>query len=393
MSTPTWSLKTVAAAKEKKETRKRELIVRVDGSVGIATPWLSGGVVGNEFAIGEEVVALKDLMMFSQSENKASNLIRSVLREAVSQVVIGCDVRDTKSFLNGISLQMSDDDEPTPALIVTDFPKNCDISRLTTLLTQQGLTVSPQSKNKTFFSLKQCQYLKLSTKTNNGGSVAVNIKIDYGEAEKTFAEAQQLDSVINDYLKKYPVAKDVFVTVWLVLSQSRCNIQETGGISAYATMLMILYCCTITANASHAGQVLVDFFAFYGAGLTGTVALCSSDDDSTEEVTSGSSSEEGSEIETGNGFRIIDPTTRRNLIPHLVRGRQISAVFRHCSDTIAKWSGSYYNGYRGRTPLSSILAYDTLWNRVDDHKNPITLPLPAQSAFSGWSPMGHSTIF
>eukprot|EP01060_Flectonema_neradi_P004312 TRINITY_DN12794_c0_g1_i2.p1 TRINITY_DN12794_c0_g1~~TRINITY_DN12794_c0_g1_i2.p1 ORF type:complete len:397 (+),score=68.81 TRINITY_DN12794_c0_g1_i2:698-1888(+) len=396
MSTPTWSLKTVAAVKEKKETRKREVIIRSDGSAGIATPWLSEGVVDNEFAIGKEVVALKDLILYSPSEVRAMNQMKLVLQKAVSQVVIGCDVYNTQSFLNGLALQMPDEDEPTPAFVVTDFPKNCDITRLTTLLAQQGITSSQHPKNKTYFTLNQCQYLTLSMKTDNGGNINISIKIDHGEAHKALSDAQQLDSVLNDYLKKYPSARDVFVAVWLVLSQSRCNIQETGGISPYATMIMVLYCCTITANASEPSQVLVDFFAFYGAGLMGTVSLSTGNDDeaSIEEAISGSSSEEGSDVENGNLFRVIDPVTRKNIVPNLIRGRQISSVFKHCSDTIAKWSGSYYNGYRGRTPLSSILAYDKLWDRVDHHKSPVPISLPAQSAFSaGWTPLGHSALF
>eukprot|EP01064_Diplonema_japonicum_P016300 TRINITY_DN242_c7_g1_i1.p1 TRINITY_DN242_c7_g1~~TRINITY_DN242_c7_g1_i1.p1 ORF type:complete len:386 (+),score=36.21 TRINITY_DN242_c7_g1_i1:80-1159(+) len=334
---------------KRERQRNREMIDRGDGKQGVATPWQPGGAEGNAFALGNEVKALAELMKLTPREEKARQHIDTVLSAAAAGSNYNAELID--DYFQSRLLPQPSGSILVHSYVLYGFTEMGGLA-FTRHLNKHGVECSRDSTG---------VYMQLSY---DGYSTMVCI-----QPSKCVTGMN-----IKSLLRKYPVAEVVFTTVWLVLHQSRCNLVETGGLSADAVMMLVLFCCTKTANPDDAGQVLVDFFAGFGSSLEGCVMVPGS---------------VYPDVKTSPGAPcfITHPFTGENLTPCLTRHKQITAVFRHCGETIAKWSGSFYTGYRGRTPLSSILAYDHLWERVDIVAQDTEGERPLHGFSPSWDPV------
>eukprot|EP00755_Sulcionema_specki_P008452 Sspe_Gene.5921::Locus_1981_Transcript_1_1_Confidence_1.000_Length_1432::g.5921::m.5921/K03514/PAPD5_7, TRF4; non-canonical poly(A) RNA polymerase PAPD5/7 len=299
------------------------------GQTIVTTPWYPQGIVKDTIQLSGEVEALCRLLQLTEEEKTKRNICRSSLQEVVRQFWPSVTVKVYGSFAYGLSLPNSALDLVCEGCgELTNFPKF-----LETLGRMQFTVEGSFSAGAEGFA-----------RVKSSCGVVANVSFVPGRSL-----ARQSVATIRKLLAQYPLAPTVFATVRLVLQQSRCNDAREGGLASYALLVMTLHACNKT-QPQDAGQLLAAFFRIFGCGGETVVSV------------NAKPTAKGSGPGTLWVEDPLDPTN--NIAAGCKRLPQIRSVFQTSAMTLEKWLTSRWAGYRGRTPLSSILAYGDLWDRA-----------------------------
>eukprot|EP00756_Hemistasia_phaeocysticola_P027228 Hpha_TRINITY_DN16105_c0_g1::TRINITY_DN16105_c0_g1_i2::g.7505::m.7505/K03514/PAPD5_7, TRF4; non-canonical poly(A) RNA polymerase PAPD5/7 len=324
-----WSAYSVDSSPDKSGKGKKP------GSSTIVTPWFVQGVPKDQIRLSDEVKRLHNLLRLSSQERDKRKYIRSAVQDIVQRQWRDATVKVYGSFAYDCSLPDSAIDLVVECCgeregfdaVVAEFAE----ARMTVECHYNGTDADSQA------------FVKL--RGENG--VVANISFVSGKSP-----VRQGVSLLRKLVSEYTAVPAVFATARLVLQQVRCMDVVTGGLSSYAVLLMILHAARRSANPSDPGQLLVDFFSLFGSnGGAWKISAMSRDAEPLEDA-------------SRQEHVVEDPTTGTDTAADCRRWPQIRSVLSHCGQVLARWQEPRTGGYRGRTPLSSILAYDSLWERA-----------------------------
>ena len=331
----------------------------------VATPWYPDGVIRESVTLGGEVGALGRLMQLSQREQSVRHSMRSMLQENATVYWPEATVKVYGGFAYDCSL-------PDSALdLVCEDCHNLesfehwvyDIAMRTNLHVDQVFCCAVGSERQGFAKFRDLTQ-----------GVTANVTFFENRSPARAVVAQ-----IRRKLDSCPAVRDVFTAARLVLKQGGLCDAATGGLSSYAILMMVLHAAQHSQNSADAGQLLVDFFSLFAGPFDYIISPHSSEMKPKE----------------GGGPATYDVWVNdivggpsSNVAVECTRGADINALCKSCSCTLSKWSfdgasGQAYvffflcvqlhyskfnrrNGFRGRSPLSSILAYESLWDRAEN---------------------------
>eukprot|EP01062_Namystynia_karyoxenos_P032590 TRINITY_DN24031_c0_g1_i1.p1 TRINITY_DN24031_c0_g1~~TRINITY_DN24031_c0_g1_i1.p1 ORF type:complete len:431 (+),score=126.01 TRINITY_DN24031_c0_g1_i1:106-1398(+) len=172
------------------------------------------------------------------------------------------------------------------------------------------------------------------------------------------SELRRTASQANAALARWPAAAPVAAVVRTILEQARCGDPHSGGLSPYAQQVMVLHCCARSRNAADPGVVLKEFFSYFASFNYGEHAVAPFGPQSTPKVAT----------ELNQAVVVRDPADPgRNLAVGCTRLVQMQQQFKYCQQSLSKWAASSNSrrGYKGRTPLSTIVSLQPLWARTE----------------------------
>eukprot|EP00756_Hemistasia_phaeocysticola_P027230 Hpha_TRINITY_DN16105_c0_g2::TRINITY_DN16105_c0_g2_i1::g.7508::m.7508/K03514/PAPD5_7, TRF4; non-canonical poly(A) RNA polymerase PAPD5/7 len=304
------------------------------GSSTIVTPWFVQGVTKDQVRLADEVKRLHNLLRLSSKEREQRKYIRSAVQDIVQRQWRDATVKVYGSFAYDCSLPESAID-----LVVECCGEREGFDTVVAEFAEARMTV-------------ECHYngtdadSQAFVRVRGENGVVANISFVSGKSP-----VRQGVAILRKLVSEYTAVPAVFATARLVLQQVRCMDVVTGGLSSYAVLLMVLHAARRSANPSDPGQLLVDFFSLFGSnGSAWKISAMSREavplDDSRQEHV------------------VEDPVSGSDTAADCRRWPQIRSVLSHCGQVLARWQEPRTGGYRGRTPLSSILAYDSLWERA-----------------------------
>jgi len=311
------------------------------GQTIVTTPWYPQGVLKDDIILGDEVKALASLLSLADEERAARSLCRGAVQEAVREFWPDGTVKIYGSFAVDLSL-------PNSALDLVcegcaDLGKHFSdfVARLPVLQFVVEGTYCVQSEGFVRVVHSSC-----------GVTANVSFVGSKSLARKSVSQVKHL-------LREFPAVSPVFATVRLILQQSKCN-DAKDALSSYALLIMLFSACRSCQEPGDPGALLLHFFRSFStrreephvvsaAGEPGRL-----DNETRLSLTPGT-------------LWVEDPlNASNNLVRDCKRFPQIRSIFHTSSLTLDKWLGDKWSGYRGRTPLSSILAYGDLWDRAGD---------------------------
>eukprot|EP01065_Artemidia_motanka_P045191 TRINITY_DN6588_c0_g1_i1.p1 TRINITY_DN6588_c0_g1~~TRINITY_DN6588_c0_g1_i1.p1 ORF type:complete len:387 (+),score=119.15 TRINITY_DN6588_c0_g1_i1:81-1241(+) len=317
----------------------RERRKTATGQTIVTTPWYPQGVLKDEIVLGEEVQALSKLLTLTDEEKTARNICRSTLQEIVRQFWPEGTVKVYGSFAVDMSL-------PTSALdLVCEGCADLSTSFTGFVDTLKRMQFAVDG---TFFSGGEA-FVRV---THSACGVVANVSF-VGTKSLARTSVKQ----VRKYVAQFPGVPAVFSTVRLILQQSKCN-DAKDGLSSYALLVMIFSVCHSCPQPADPGTLLLHFFRHFSPTET-RVASAAGGPGRLDAATRKT-------LEPGTLW-VEDPLDAgNNLARDCRRLPQIRSVFHTSTLTLEKWLSEKWSGYRGRTPLSSILAYGELWERAGD---------------------------
>eukprot|EP01059_Diplonema_ambulator_P031596 TRINITY_DN5857_c0_g1_i3.p1 TRINITY_DN5857_c0_g1~~TRINITY_DN5857_c0_g1_i3.p1 ORF type:complete len:380 (+),score=124.39 TRINITY_DN5857_c0_g1_i3:47-1141(+) len=283
----------------------------------VVTPWYPEGMHKSKLKLGEEIDALHKMLQLTPEEVSKRHMARSSIQEVLQKFWPDATVKVYGSFAYGMSLPSSNLD-----LVCEDCRDLDDLPAIYQRMGESRIEVEESSGN------FEAAFARLVLPFLN---ITVNISFVVGKsmARKSVSEVRRL-------LAQFPACAPVYAVVRLVLQQSRCGDSRRGGLPSYAALVMLLHTCYRCETPDDASMLLMDFFRLYGTGP--------------------------SSPPISEPLFVEDPLCPDNdVAAGCVRMPQIRAMFQNCAMTLEKWVADKWEGYRGRSPLSSILAYDGLW--------------------------------
>eukprot|EP01064_Diplonema_japonicum_P033153 TRINITY_DN646_c8_g1_i1.p1 TRINITY_DN646_c8_g1~~TRINITY_DN646_c8_g1_i1.p1 ORF type:complete len:381 (+),score=109.94 TRINITY_DN646_c8_g1_i1:60-1145(+) len=283
----------------------------------VITPWYPEGMLKSKLKLGEEISALHSMLQLSSEETSKRHMARSSIQEVLQKFWPEATVKVYGSFAYGMSLPQSNLD-----LVCEDCRDLAELPAIYQRMGESRIEVEESTGN------AEAAFARLVLPFLN---ITVNISFVAGKsmARKSVSEVRRL-------LAQFPACSPVYAVVRLVLQQSRCGDARRGGLPSYAALVMLLHTCYRSETPEDASSLLMDFFRLYGTGP--------------------------SSPPISEPLFVEDPLCPENdVAAGCVRMPQIRAMFQNCAMTLEKWTSDKWDGYRGRSPLSSILAYDGLW--------------------------------
>ena len=330
-SSAMFSSATSDASMESKAIRKQRQKGE-NGETIVTTPWYAEGAVKEDIKLASEIEAFGRLQMLTLVERSARTSLKDTLQELTKQVWPGCiDLLTYGSFAVGISVPQSPVDVVLQGVDLSRF------NELITLCKNDGFTVLTE------VSQGEQAFLKIK-KENIIFSLCISSATDVcGHLSKHVEKVKRI-------LRNAPATIPVYAVLRAVLQQTNHNDTTSGGLPSYTLLLMIIFITKISNKAAvDPGVLLVELFHVYGSSPPGLKI----------DPKSGNS-----EVVKGEPLFVCDLVdTSHNTAANCTRYMQIRSQFSQCGMALEKWASSTWRGYRGRTPLSSILAYGTLWER------------------------------
>eukprot|EP01063_Lacrimia_lanifica_P032719 TRINITY_DN5636_c0_g2_i1.p1 TRINITY_DN5636_c0_g2~~TRINITY_DN5636_c0_g2_i1.p1 ORF type:complete len:381 (+),score=89.23 TRINITY_DN5636_c0_g2_i1:181-1323(+) len=294
-----------------------------DGKVLVVTPWFPEGIPKGDIRLDSEVLALATLVQLTEQEKAARTMAAGTLAEVLKNLMPQCSVAVYGSASYGLSLPTSGVDVIVEHCDEALFTTSEDGTHASMLLLLANLqTCGFSAVNWTVLANGACAKV-LHAPTN----LMLNVTCVPGTSNAT-STAQHLRTLVASF----PAIEPVFAILRLVLSQSRCGAHTPGGLASYALLLMITRTAKGLPKTTTPQDLLLQTLRHYNNGAPGEPLVVPD---------------------------ILNPTT--NVALGCVRTAQIRSVLRNCLTTLEKWTQEKWEGYRGRSPLSSVLAYDSLW--------------------------------
>ena len=300
------------------------------GKTIVTTPWYPAGMLKEDIRLCDEVNHLWKLLKLTQGEVSVRNRCRSALHDCVRENWPGVTVKAYGSFAYGLSLPAS------PLDLVCEGCEDLDasVNTVSEKVAEMGFKVEGK------YVAPTEGFVLIKAGDVTAYLVFVPVK----------SRVRQAVTLVRELLGKFPSAAPVYAVVRLLLAQSRCNNSRDGGLCSYALLIMVFHCCYVT-DSKDAGELLYNFLQYFGLPVENVVVSAKQQ---AEKV-----------IAPGKALVVEDPLDpSNNIAAGCTRMVQIKSVFQTSCMTLKKWQSARWAGYRGRSPLSSILAYGELWDRA-----------------------------
>ena len=326
----------------------RKRLKTQSGETVVTTPWFPDGAVKERTSLGEEVVALHNFMSLTEQEEQQRFLLRSTLQDIIHKSSFGVTVKVYGSAAYGSCLPMSRID-----FLVEHFDVLQDFKALLTTLKRhnEDLNVNLSISN------GEEAFIRATTKSG----LTTNVTFNKGVASTPRKQA----AYVRNLFAAFPAARFVFTSIRIVLQQSKCNDAATGGLSSYAVLLMLFHVCLRCSDPADAGLLLTYFFAHFSTMPRYKISPESGVELPLPEGHQTEDQPKSSAPRASDRLFIYCPILGGNIADSCTRVTQVCSVFHNCSVTLAKWHTTKWIGYRGRTPLSCLVAFDSLWARAD----------------------------
>eukprot|EP01062_Namystynia_karyoxenos_P029301 TRINITY_DN22035_c0_g1_i1.p1 TRINITY_DN22035_c0_g1~~TRINITY_DN22035_c0_g1_i1.p1 ORF type:complete len:617 (+),score=177.71 TRINITY_DN22035_c0_g1_i1:77-1852(+) len=196
---------------------------------------------------------------------------------------------------------------------------------------------------------------------NGGAFTQVKIKGTGVVANVTFAAGAnptpgRAVAMVRGWLSEFPCIASVYVVLRQVLSQTNNLDVGSGGMSSHCLMAMIAACCRGKGHYD-AVSLLIDFCSTFGG--TWDYAAASVDP---------ATGEPKPRQHPGDILSVLDPITPgNNLAAGCTRLFAVCAQLQHCATALQRWDSDLAagrKGYKGKTPLSSIVSHQKLYARA-----------------------------
>eukprot|EP01063_Lacrimia_lanifica_P015725 TRINITY_DN223_c0_g1_i2.p2 TRINITY_DN223_c0_g1~~TRINITY_DN223_c0_g1_i2.p2 ORF type:complete len:360 (+),score=163.19 TRINITY_DN223_c0_g1_i2:73-1152(+) len=286
-----------------------------DGKTLLLTPWYPQGVSKKGQRMDSEIEALMAMLELTHEETGHRHMVRSMMQQAVVGVLPTATVKVFGSFAYGVSLPSSALD-----LVVElgDAGEMASVSDVLHALSCMGMQVQNSVVQ------AECAFAKVHV-PSVGLTANVSFSVGPSSVRKCVAH-------VRKQMEAYPAAKPVFAICRLLLQQARCGDAATSGLPSYALLCMILDFCATYNHAHDASKLLLAFMRKHATG--------------------------------GPSLVVADPLAEGNdLAEGCRRLPQIRSVFVSSVKSLEKWT-TKLTGFRGRTPLSSVLSYTGLWTET-----------------------------
>eukprot|EP01061_Rhynchopus_euleeides_P013831 TRINITY_DN24015_c0_g1_i2.p1 TRINITY_DN24015_c0_g1~~TRINITY_DN24015_c0_g1_i2.p1 ORF type:complete len:612 (+),score=194.16 TRINITY_DN24015_c0_g1_i2:271-1836(+) len=304
--------------------------VTESGKTIVTTPWYPQGMLKDDIRLCDEVNQLWRLLKLTPGEISVRSRCRSALHDCIRELWPGVTVKAYGSFAYGLSLPGSPLD-----LVCEGCP---DLEASVNTVSQKAKELGFKVEGKYVAPTEGFVLIKAGDVTTYLVFVPVKSRV------------RQAVTLVRDLLQRFPAAAPVYAVARLLLAQSRCNNSRDGGLCSYALLIMVFHCC-FTSNSQDAGELLYNFLRDFGMPQ--------------ENVIISAREQKEKRLAPGKALVIEDPLDpANNVAAGCTRLVQIKSVFQTSSMTLKKWQSARWAGYRGRSPLSSILAYGDLWERA-----------------------------
>eukprot|EP01064_Diplonema_japonicum_P001800 TRINITY_DN11209_c1_g1_i1.p1 TRINITY_DN11209_c1_g1~~TRINITY_DN11209_c1_g1_i1.p1 ORF type:complete len:470 (+),score=75.43 TRINITY_DN11209_c1_g1_i1:41-1411(+) len=325
-----------------KPKRKGHSVKDAGGEVVICTPWLPEGCRKYDVCLADEITIFSQFVSMTAKEKNLRNIIVNSVKHWVYCVFPTAIIQIYGSFAYGTC---------TPSSALDVKCENCHgisalLPKYSASLKNQGfkiVTTMCQGPHSGFLQIEHTEE-----------RIVVNIVMTSEETS-----TREFTDTIQGWIKEFPGSVHVHATLRHVLSQVRCGDVKTGGLSAIALLLMVIRACRAVLPSRDNGEVLHWFLQEYGAEFAYSQHCISG-------------SETGVKVKTSEDqLFICDPTDEaNNLAATCTKIQQIKSQFLYCQMALLKWcpGQSGPKGYKGRTPLSTLISHQLLWDRVDNNK-------------------------
>ena len=309
------------------------------GEVVVCTPWLPEGCRKYDISLSDEIQIFSKFVRISEQERSIRISVIQSLEQWLKSVFPSAKVCVYGSFAYGTS-------SPSSAIDLS-----CELcSGICAVLPRSVATLSHTFKVLNMVCQGSEGFLQVETTTRR-----VKVNITFSESENK--RVKNFTATIQQWLKEFPHARSVHSILRHVISQVRCGDVRTGGLSSCALLVMVIRVCR-GCDSSDAAEILHRFLLEYGCDFSFEKhAVC------------GSMRTPGIKHSNDPLF-IVDPTDLSNNLSENCTSQmlvQIKSQFLYCQMGLEKWSPTQAGkrGYKGRTPLSSIISHQSLWDRVD----------------------------
>eukprot|EP01062_Namystynia_karyoxenos_P025723 TRINITY_DN20172_c0_g1_i1.p1 TRINITY_DN20172_c0_g1~~TRINITY_DN20172_c0_g1_i1.p1 ORF type:complete len:541 (+),score=154.88 TRINITY_DN20172_c0_g1_i1:122-1744(+) len=331
------------------------------GAVLVTTPWIPERVAKDSVHLGDEVTAFTELVTCSPGERAARQALRLSVQSAVNKVSADAVAKMVGMDALGLAVPSA-----PMQLVVEDCG---DLQQARQALADKAPLLE----------------------VVGGHSIEAPLLVRAAgmEAEVTFAQwgsdSRRRAGSMRRALAQHPAAGPVACVISTVLGPLRCGDPATGGLAPEAVLLMVLHLCA-RRNAEQlraaeggsqgsgssapegtreaAAALLLEFFRYYDKDFDfSTHSVCPFSAEPMPRPAAHS----------GAAVSIIDPVcgSARNpaalCTPSKLWQLQTN-YFRHCHQVLTKYEGvvppGARRGYKGRTPLSTIVSMQPLWRRA-----------------------------
>eukprot|EP01062_Namystynia_karyoxenos_P028708 TRINITY_DN21704_c0_g1_i1.p2 TRINITY_DN21704_c0_g1~~TRINITY_DN21704_c0_g1_i1.p2 ORF type:complete len:471 (+),score=109.90 TRINITY_DN21704_c0_g1_i1:137-1414(+) len=316
---------------------KRYSRTNQDGSIVVSTPWYPGGAQKAHLRLSAEMADFHAFVFPNERERAVRLALRCAVQDAAARLwphstvkVIGSMATDFCTF------------ESATDLVV----EHCGAEQLDRLA--EELTAADPRAQVLAFDCESVASARLEFSA--GGQRAV---VTFSEGR---SEGRKTAALVRSQLTKYPAALPVAAVVRTVLAQVRCHDPSGGGLSSYAQQIMVFHCCARSAYLDDPSMVLREFFVYFANFNFGECAIDPFESQGVPKT----------EAEQGHAVCVRDPLSpSNNLAAACTRLLQIQQQFKYCAQALGKWGlgGGAKRGYKGRTPLSTIVSLQPLWGR------------------------------
>eukprot|EP01060_Flectonema_neradi_P015319 TRINITY_DN2196_c1_g1_i1.p1 TRINITY_DN2196_c1_g1~~TRINITY_DN2196_c1_g1_i1.p1 ORF type:complete len:485 (+),score=71.97 TRINITY_DN2196_c1_g1_i1:75-1457(+) len=320
------------------------------GDVVVCTPWLPEGCRKYDISLSDEIRIFSKFVSISERERSVRNMVIQDLEKWLSTVFPTAVTNLYGSFAYGTC---------TPASALDLSCEHC--VNICATLPRSVATLSQEYKVLNMVCQGSEGFLQVENVREN-----VKVNMVFSEVENT--RVKKFTEKIHSWLKEFPNAVPVHSVLRHVLSQVRCGDVRTGGLSSCALLVMIIRICRV-CDATDPAEILHSFLLDYGCEFSFEKhAVCGSKRSACLK-------------HSADPIVIIDPTDQTNNLSENSTSQmllQVRSQFLYCQMGLQKWSPSQAGrkGYKGRTPLSSIISHQSLWVRVDALKAAAQQPQP-----------------
>lgn len=300
----------------------------------VCTPWIPEGRERSALTLSEEVERVAQLVHLTPVERRErADAISRVTATAAEVFGAGAVVISYGSYASGLSGASS---------AVDMSIARCGV------LTKEAVEKVGSSVGKVLSLLAEG-----FAQVEAPSGLLINLTFSAGDDA---TGAAQSAVTVAGWLEQHPAVAQVHAVLRQVLSQTGNLDVSTGGISAYCLLAMIVACAR-RRTYSDCGALLAECCRLFGENFSFPT-----------EAVDPRSAEACSRPPSSDALWVCDPVTNgNNLSAGCTRLFAIKALLQHCASALTRWEATAgrRKGYKGKTPLSSILSHQALRSRLE----------------------------
>ena len=310
----------------------------VEHKVFVSTPWYSKGIDKSAVQLSGEIEAFHEFVKLDQTEARDRSDTCDVIQSMTKLKWPQSTMVRYGSFAVGTS---------APNSAVDVMIDNCNVELA-------SVDVREAFKPLGVIRSLMCNGGTAFAQIESPAGVLVNISL---HKEHGSDAARKSVAICNHWISQFPsIIKPVLSVLRQIMTQTGNLEVSTGGLSAYALLIMIIY-VTKTFRPMSCGSLLLQFCRFYGKDFNFN--------DFSVDLTLGAVAK----VHQMELISIVDPSEKTgNIASGCTRAFQVQVQLQHCYSALLRWEtrdAGDNRGYKGRTPLSGVISHQKLWARSE----------------------------